>query len=67
METTAPKACCLDCRHCKLKAGWYGTTRYWCTLNNRTVDSSRVLLEACDRYVNWRRAPAGARRGRSGA
>ncbi len=56
METTAPKGCCIDCVHCKLKAGWYGTTRYLCTLRNKSVDSSSVLLEACQQYRNWRGA-----------
>lgn len=56
METNdQPKSCCLDCRHRRHMAGWYGSTAYLCVLTNRGIDSSTVLLESCARFISRRR------------
>ena len=46
-----PRTCCLDCRHRRLRAGLYGTTRYLCVLTNRDIDSADVLFESCARFA----------------
>lgn len=55
MDTpSAPENCCLDCDHCRLAAGFYGSTRYRCAETGRWIDSSSVLLESCELYSGKR-------------
>lgn len=59
MDTTeAPAKCCLDCRFRRLMAGWYGTTRYLCVLDNRPIDSAEVLSQSCGLFAPRRGAAA---------